>query len=293
MRRLALLPALLLSGVCHAGLFTDDEAHQKISDMQLQNTQQQNKLEARFAGLESTQRTQGMEMLSQMDALKAEISKMRGQLEVQAHDIENIQKRQRDLYVDVDTRLRQLESAATAAAAAAAANPAVPAPPAVESQTKSGKDKKSSAKPSAAPTAAAPAAAVPARTAEADPALEVKTYDAAFNLFRGGNYQGALSAFQAFNQAYPKSPLAPSAQYWIGNSHFNLKDFKSAISSQQELISLYPKSPKVPDAMLNMASSYQGMGDAGTAKKTLEDLLARFPVSDAADKAKYRLESMK
>lgn len=287
MRRLALLPALLLSGVCHAGLFTDDEAHKKISDMQLQNTQQQSKLETRFASLESTQRAQGMEMLSQLETLKSELGKLRGQLEVQAHDIENIQKRQRDLYVDVDTRLRQLESAASAAAAA------TPPPPAVDSQTKPGKDKKASAKPGAAPTAVAPAAAAPAQTAEADPALEVKTYDAAFNLFRGGNYQGALSAFHAFNQAYPKSPLAPSAQYWIGNSHFNLKDFKSAIASQQELISLYPKSPKVPDAMLNMASSYQGMGDVGTAKKTLEDLLARFPVSDAADKAKYRLESMK
>lgn len=287
MRRLALLPALLLTGVCHAGLFTDDEAHQKISELQQQNTQQQSKLETRFASLESTQRAQGMEMLSQLETLKSELGKLRGQLEVQAHDIENIQKRQRDLYVDVDTRLRQLESAASAAAAA------TPPPPAVDSQAKPGKDKKSSAKPAAVPTAVAPATTAPVQTAEADPALEVKTYDAAFNLFRGGNYQGALSAFHAFNQAYPKSPLAPSAQYWIGNSHFNLKDFKSAISSQQELISLYPKSPKVPDAMLNMASSYQGMGDVGTAKKTLEDLLARFPLSDAADKAKYRLESMK
>lgn len=278
MRRLALIPALLLTGVCHAGLFTDDEAHRKISELQQQNTQQQTKLDERFASLESTQRAQGMEMLSQLEALKAELGKMRGQLEVQAHDIETMQKRQRDLYVDVDTRLRQLESAATAAAAVA------------ESQPKPGKDKNASAKAGAAPVAPA---AVPVQTAEADPALEVKTYDAAFNLFRSGNYQDALTAFQAFNQSYPKSPLAPSAQYWIGNSYFNLKDFKSAIASQQELVSLYPKSPKVPDALLNMASSYQGMGDVGTAKKTLEDLLARFPLSDAADKAKYRLESMK
>ena len=287
MRRLALLPALLLSGVCHAGLFTDDEAHQKISDMQLQNTQQQSKLETRFAGLESAQRAHGMEMLSQLEALKSELGKLRGQLEVQAHDIEGLQKRQRDLYVDVDTRLRQLESAAAAAAA-----PVEESPPKPGKDSKSGKDKKTSAKANAAP--AGVTAPVPVqKTVEADPAEEAKTYDAAFNQFRGGNYQGALTAFQAFNQAYPKSPLAPSAQYWIGNSYFNLKDFRSAISSQQELVSLYPKSPKVPDALLNMASSYQGMGDVGTAKKTLEDVLARFPVSDAADKAKYRLESMK
>lgn len=281
MRRIALLPALFLTGVCHAGLLTDDEAHRKISELQQQNTQQQSKLETRFSSLESTQRAQGMEMLSQMDALKTEIGKLRGQLEVQAHDIETIQKRQRDLYVDVDTRLRQLESAAAAVAAT----------PAAESQPKPGKDKKPSAKASAVP-AVAPAG-TPAQTAEADPAMEVKTYDAAFNQFRGGNYQGALAAFQAFNQAYPKSPLAPSAQYWIGNAYFNLKDFRSAIASQQELISLYPKSPKVPDALLNISSSQQGMGDMGNARKTLEDLLARFPLSDAADKAKYRLESMK
>jgi tol-pal system protein YbgF len=290
-RRLALLPALLLTGVCHAGLFTDDEAHKKISDMQQQNAQQQNKLEARFAGLESAQRSQGMEMLNQMEALKSELGKLRGQLEVQAHDIENLQKRQRDLYVDVDTRLRQLESAA-ASAAAAAVPPVEESPPKAGKDGKSGKDKKSSAKANAA-VAAVPAPVPVPKTAEADPAEEAKTYDAAFNQFRGGNYQGALTAFQAFNQAYPKSPLAASAQYWIGNSHFNLKDYKSAISSQQELISQYPKSPKVPDALLNIATCQQNMGDAGTAKKTLEDLLARYPLSDAAEKAKRRLETMK
>lgn len=280
MRRLALLPALLLTGVCHAGLFTDDEAHKKIGDLQ----QQHSKLEAQIASLESTQRAQGMEMLSQLDALKTELGKMRGQLEVQAHDIESIQKRQRDLYVDVDTRLRQLESAAAAAVAAA--------PVVVEAPSKPGKDKKLSAKTGAVP-AAVPVIVPEQKTAEADPAEEVKTYDAAFNMFRSGDYHGALMAFQAFNQAYPKSPLAPSAQYWIGNSYFNRKDFKSAIATQQELINLYPKSPKVPDALLNIASSQQGMGDVTTAKKTLEDLLARFPLSDAAEKAKHRLEAMK
>lgn len=293
MRGLALLPALLLTGVCHAGLFTDDEAHKKISDMQQQNAQQQNKVEARFAGLESAQRAQGMEMLSQTEALKSELGKLRGQLEVQAHDIENLQKRQRDLYVDVDTRLRQLETAAATAAAAAAAPPPVEeSPPKPGKDGKSGKDKKSSAKANAA-VAAVPAPVPVPKTAEADPAEEAKTYDAAFNLFRSGNYQGALTAFQAFNQAYPKSPLAASAQYWIGNSHFNLKDFRSAIASQQELISQYPKSPKVPDALLNIATCQQSMGDAGTAKKTLEDVLARYPLSDAADKAKHRLEMLK
>jgi tol-pal system protein YbgF len=273
MRRLALLPALLLTGVCHAGLFTDDEAHKKISDMQQQNTQQQSKLETRFASLESTQRAQGMEMLSQLETLKTELGKLRGQIEEQAHAIETTQKRQRDLYVDLDSRLRLLEQRA------------VPVPaPAVEEEVKPGKGKKQAGKTAPVPVVA---------TAPDDPVAEGKAYDAAFNLFKAGNYQGALAAFRQFIQTYPQSPLAASSQYWIGNSHFNLKDFKSAIASQQTLISQYPKSPKVPDAMLNIATCEQNMGDSEAAKKSLEDLVAKYPLSDAGEKAKKRLATVK
>jgi tol-pal system protein YbgF len=217
-----------------------------------------------------------MGAISELESIKAELGKMRGQLEVQAHDIETTQKRQRDLYVDLDTRLRQLEQTASAPVVVPAVEPPKP-----------GKDKKPMGK-------AAPAVAPVAVAAQAaDPVAEGKAYDAAFNLFKQGNYQGALTAFQDFIQAYPKSPLAPSSQYWIGNSHFNLKDFKSAISSQQALITQYPKSPKVPDAMLNIATCEQNLGDTDAAKKSLEELVAKFPISDAADKAKKRLAAMK
>ena len=280
MRRLALLPALLLAGSCYAGLFTDDEAQKKIGELQRQNTQQQEKLQAldgRLAGVEKTQRGQGVDVLTQLDALKEELTKLRGQLEVQAHDIETTQKRQRDLYVDLDSRLRLLEQRAAAA------------PPAVEEPVKGGKGGKKSAKSAApAPTPTAP----PATPPRADPMVEGNAYDAAFNLFKAGDYQGALGGFKGFIQAYPQSPLVPSAQYWIGNSYFNLKDFRSAIESQQVLISQYPKSPKVPDAMLNIATCEQNMGDGVAARKSLEDLVAKFPLSDAAEKAKKRLAGM-
>lgn len=278
MRRLALLPALLLAGSCYAGLLSDDEAHAKIGELQKQQGQLQEKLqslETRLAGQEKAQRAQGMEMLSQLEAMRNEMAKLRGQIEEHAHGIEATQKRQRDLYVDLDSRLRLLEQQR-------AAQPVVP--PVVE-EGKSGKGKKSSAKAAEVPVDAAPAMA--------DPVAEGKAYDAAFNLFRVGNYQGALAAFQSFIQSYPKSPLAPSSQYWIGNSYFNLKDFDAAIASQQALISQYPKSPKVPDAMLNIATCQQNQGDMDAARKMLEDLVAKFPLSDAGEKAKKRLAASK
>lgn len=271
-RRLALLPALLLAGSCYAGLLSDDEAHAKIGELQ----KQQGLLQEKLQGLEKTQRAQGMDALAQIDAVKSELAKLRGQIEEQAHAIETTQKRQRDLYVDLDTRLRLLEQHASQAPA-----------PAEPEDSKPVKGKKPSAKAAEAPAEAAHTAA------PADPVAEGKAYDAAFNLFRIGNYQGALTAFQEFAQTYPKSPLAPSSQYWIGNSYFNLKDFKSAIASQQTLISQYPKSPKVPDAMLNIATCQQNMGEVDAARKMLEDLVAKYPLSDAGEKAKKRLATLK
>ena len=80
-------------------------------------------------------------------------------------------------------------------------------------------------------------------------------------------------AFQNFIKQYPKSNLAPRAQYWIGDSYFNLRDFRLAISSQQTLIKSYPESPTVPDAMLNIASSQIEMGESLAVKNTLEEIL--------------------
>ncbi len=261
-RKYALILVVVLSGtgMAHAGLFSDDEAHKKIIDLQ----QQVKTLETRLATLEGVVQNQGLvELLSQVETLKGDMAKMRGQLEVQTHDLESVQKRQKDFYVDLDTRLRHLESAGPASPVTGVAGSAA---------GKTG--------------AANPAVA-------ADPAAEAKTYEAAWSLFKAGNYQGAITGFLGFLKSYPNSNLASSAQYWIGNSYFALGDFKSAIAAQQKLIKLYPDSQKVPDAMLNLASCHQGLGDNGAARKTLEDLVAKFPLSSAADLAQKRLGNLR
>lgn len=257
MRQLALFLTLSLGWAtwCSAGIFSDDEAHQKIAALQ----QQIQGMEERVAQMENTARSQGVGLLSQMDAFKSDLATLRGQIEVHAHDIETTQKRQRDLYVDLDSRLRKLERGAVPVAAETPADTAQPASP----------NQVQAASPSVAD--------------------EAKVYDAALNSFKSGNYQEAAASFQNFVSTYPSSQLAPSAQYWIGNSYFNLRDYKNAIASQQKLVSQYPGSAKVPDALLNIASCQQGMGDAAAAKKTLETVVEKYPLSNAAELAKNRL----
>ena len=48
-------------------------------------------------------------MLQQVEALEMEISRLRGEVEVQNHVLEQIKKRQRDLYTDIDQRLQRIE----------------------------------------------------------------------------------------------------------------------------------------------------------------------------------------
>jgi regulator of replication initiation timing len=99
LRSAVLVAALSLSmaGVAHAGLFSDDEAHKKIDDLQKQTVAQMQAMETRMAKMESQLSGQGLvDLLNQLEVLKTELNKLRGQLEVQTHELETTQKRRKD-----------------------------------------------------------------------------------------------------------------------------------------------------------------------------------------------------
>ncbi|MEP7060964.1 MAG: tol-pal system protein YbgF [Betaproteobacteria bacterium] len=250
----AALVLVLAAQASRAGIFDDNEARRKIDSTEARVTQIQRELDARLGALEQQLKSQGLvDLFNQVEQLKADIARLRGQVEVLTNDIEQQQKRQRDLYVDLDTRLRKIESAPVAPTAADTGAPVSP-------------------------------------TVNATPgAGEQKAYDAALDQFKRADYAGAIGSFGAFVKSYPQSPLAASAQYWVGNAQFARRDFRAAIVAQRTLIQQYPDSPKVPDAMLNVASAQSELGDNASARKTLEDLIVRYPSSEATTKAKQRL----
>jgi len=265
---LLLVAAQLAIAPAHAALFDDDEARKRIDLLKGRVDQLESSLNARLGTLETTVKSQGLvELLHDVEQIKADIAKLRGQYEVLTYELEQAQKRQRDLYLDLDGRLRKLESAAA---------PAATGPPAADSAPAS--------------TGASPAV-TPARplASAADIVTEQRAYDAALDQFKTGNYAAAAASFQAFARANSRSPLAPSALYWAGNAQYALKDFRTAIATQRQLMAMYPDSQKVPDAMLNIASCLTELGDAAGARRTLEDLVAKYPGSEAGGKARQRL----
>ncbi len=258
-RLFAALALVALALPARAALFDDDEARKRIEATNQRLAQIQRELSDRIAALESQLKSQGLvELFTQVEQLKADAARLRGQIEVLTYEQEQQQKRQRDLYVDLDTRLRKLEGGGGATSGNMPDAPPAAAPP-------------------------PPVAAAPASTDEQ------RVYDAALDKFKAGSYTAAIAGFNTFLKTYPKSPLAASAQYWIGNAQYAQKDFRGAIATQRALVSTYPDNPKVPDAMLNIATAQLDLGDGAGSRRTLEDLLAKYPKSEAAVKAKQRL----
>jgi tol-pal system protein YbgF len=265
-----------------AALFGDDVARKGVADqsrrldeLRTEVRSQTDTLSGRLSkiedGLRGTQASQQsmLELVNQIELLKREIQSLRGQIEVVNNNVENNAKRQRDMYVDLDTRMRRIEQGASAPSGAA---PPDATPP---------------------PVAAAPATPTAPAAASASSADETRVYEAAQQQRRLGNFQGAITSFQSFLAQYPRSPLAHRAQYWIGDCYFNLRDYRNAIASQQKLIAAYPDSPSAPDAMLNIASSQSELGDTASSRKTMTALVARYPGSEASEKAKRRLTTLR
>ena len=72
-------------------------------------------IEERLARIESALSNQGlMEMLKQIQSLEVEINRLRGEVEIQNHTLEQLKKRQRDLYTDIDRRMQRFEHPVTA-----------------------------------------------------------------------------------------------------------------------------------------------------------------------------------
>jgi tol-pal system protein YbgF len=285
--------ALALAALAqHAGaaLFDDEEARRRIAETNTRLSEVQRRLEERIGALEAQLKSGGLvDLANQLESIRADVAKLRGQIEVLTHELAEAQKRQRDLYVDLDSRLRRIETAQAAA-------PAATAPPAAGGDAAAPGGVAApggAAMPGGSPGASGtlpPATGTAAGAARpADAGAEQRIYDGALELFKRGDYPGAIAGFTSFVRAYPKSALAPSAQYWIGNAHFARRDYRAAITAQRTLIANYPDSSKVPDALLNIASAQSELGDAAGARRTHEEIVARHPQSEAAAKAKQRL----
>lgn len=255
---LVLVLSMLTVQEARAGLFDDDEARRQIRESSLKTNER----------LDTVAKGQ-IELANQIQSLREENARLRGQVETLTYELESARKRQQDFYVDLDGRLRKLEPRVAGSA---------DAKPAATATAEEGK------------SAALENGKKPANIPVSDPATESRAYEAALNLFRANKLKESAAAFDAFAKAHPDSGMTPSAHYWQGNAYYSLQDCRRSIDAHRQLVSKWPTHAKAPDALLNIGVCQQKLGDSKAARSTFEALLAKYPESSAASTARQRLK---
>ena len=272
-------------------------------------------MEKRLANIERLLQSNGLlEMLQQIELLQQEIAKLRGEIEMNNHVIDQMKNRQRDLYTDIDRRLQSLESPAignqSPTAKATDSNPPLEtlgqvetvSPPQNQNQTQAealsltleetGPQPVSTTEAVATTTSetTSEAESKPVNSTEPDEIKIQAEYQQAFKLLKQSQYDQAIKAFNTFLQAHPQNQYSDNAQYWMAEALYVKRQYEDAIKEYNNLVSNYPDSQKVPHGLLKIGYSYQELGKADEAKLWYTDVRQRFPGTTASRLATDRLK---
>lgn len=262
------------------------------------------RLEQQEQGGQST-----VELLNRISELQAEVQTLRGLVEQQTFKIEELEKRNRDQYVDLDARLARMESgrAGTGApmmdpdALPPTNDPGAPAaqPPVTGATAPSGQpvfeEPEVQAPIDAAPETLAAPPSEPAGVIEstADPMTERQLYESAFDSLKEGRYAEAARRFQTFLDQYPEGEYSPNAQYWLGESYYVTQNYQIALEAFQRLLSRFPSSNKAPDALLKVGYCHYELRQWAQAESTLNQVVQQYPDTTVARLAQGRLRALR
>jgi tol-pal system protein YbgF len=122
---------------------------------------------------------------------------------------------------------------------------------------------------------------------------ETRLYGEAVNVLRQGDFNGAVTAFTAFQKRFPTSGYSTAALYWLANAYYGKRDYKEAVPAFRALVNTAPDHPRAPESLLSIANCQLELKDPKAARRTLDELLKAYPRSEAAQAGRERLASLK
>ena len=282
----------VLTPTAQAALFEDEEARRAILDLRqrLENqrqTQLQSSEQTLQKSLEQSQKQfeilrkqveldinqskqdnrQAVLLLqAQIDALKQDIANLNGEREQLLREITLLQRALKEANVDIEERFQKMNS-------------------------QLGKQEPSAIKEEASKSSKVNVQ-VDGFEFLAEPE-EKRDFEAAFVLFRKGDFAAAAKEFAQFVKVYSASGYKPSALYWLGSARFARRDFNEAIAQLKGLANDFPNHARTPEAMLTVGNAQLEIKQPKEARKTFNELLKLYPTTEAAAAAKDRLAQIK
>lgn len=267
----------------------------------------------RLDRIEQLLQSQGLlDMLQQLQALKQELNQLRGEIEVQNHNIEQLRKRQRALYTDIDQRIQGMERSGGSVSHQPGSPPLQTLSPvysATEPVTTTNNDslqievlqtpspaqqqqRITTPIPTVAPQTVDPAGSPAIATADVDPVQIAAEYQQAFDLLKQSQHEQAINAFRSFLANNPVNDYSDNAQYWLGEAFYVMRQFEQAIEEYNKLVSDYPDSQKLTHALLKIGYSYHELGQHEEATNYLQGLTRTYPGTTASRLAEDRLKAI-
>lgn len=244
--------------------------------------------------------------LKQLETLKQEIGELRGLVETQEHEIQQLKKSQQDFYSDLDKRITQSQSMNKGVTNSKTAP--------VPATKKSGITIVPTGKSAAVPKEEAAEEAILGpmvsdfsesaspnqKKSNIDQTTEKATYEAAYELVKTKRYSEATAAFQNYLTRFKTGEHAANAHYWMGEIYMVewQKDAKNkalldkAATAFSNVVSQFPGNPKVSDALLKLGIVESEKGNSVAARKYFMDVKSRYPGSAAARIAEARLKQL-
>ena len=240
-----------------------------------------NDVDTRLARIEKVVANNSLlELSNQMGELRADLRAVHNDIDQLNHALDTSRKQQRDLYADLDQRLKVIEARSGVVASGGAAS----------SASAGGAGGAGAVGGGAA--AGAVGGAAGGRGEGTVAGSDTAAYQAAFGLLKASQFDQAIAAFQQFLTTYPDSSLADNAQYWLGEAYYVNKAFPEALAAFQSVATKYPQSRKVPDALLKTGYCYYELKQWQEAHDTLAQVVASYPDTPAGKLAQARLEKM-
>lgn len=217
------------------------------------------------------------DLLLQVQRLQQEVQQLRGQVELQQHEISTLKRQQQEQYMDLDARLQSRTGGAPPSANGSGTGSAI-GMETIESQRPVGQDARTSQAAS--------------RADAAGPSGEKEAYRYAFDLLKRREFNDAVRAFEDLLVRYPNGEYADNARYWLGETNYVKQNYAAALTQFQRVLANYPLSPKVPGSMLKIGYIHYDQNDWPRARTTLQDVAKKFPDTTEARLAESRLDRM-
>lgn len=229
-------------------------------------------------------------MINQFGGLEDEIRSLNGRIDELSRRVQELEERQRKIYQDVDMRLLELEDNGGDASGEAVAPPSAPSDTQTPPEDSSGQADNAAGEGTGG-SGTPDAGTTVADTGEGGDDAEA-AYESAFETLRAGEYEDANEAFTAFLERHPDSEYADNARYWLGESHYVVREFDQALTEFQRVLDDYDDSGKRPDALLKIGYIHYERGRLTQARETLREVVQAYPDSSAASLARQRLEQI-